>query len=274
MATQALSYDTVSYCLYTAKLRMGDSLETLEAITGRIDQRTDAFMQQLVNAAWRRLQDELANLGYSRLINRTILSRLPAVTTSDPCVFVWINGTGYFDGTSLQSAPALPSDFTHPLKCSERPSGQNSSDFPMEKMVDGLPSVPKSVLNRFWEWRGDSIWLPGGQQINDLIVRYVNYLGDFIDNGTTRWYQAIVPIMRASDPLAWFICAELETARIAMVHEGSLDQAAVYAQAATNGFDRIMNRDVKADQRVNLRRQSRSGRLEGGGSSYYGWGYE
>ena len=273
MATPApnLNYDSVAYCLHTAKVRMGDALDRLEAISGRIVSRTDAYMNQMFNASWRNMQDALANLGYSRLINRVIVGSLPVVTTMDPCLQVWLSGAGYFDGTNLQTAPTLPTDFTHPLRCSERPSGQNSTDFQMEKIVDGIPAVVKQVLNRYWEWRGDAIYMPGAMQVNDLIVRYVNYLPDFTDSGMTRWYQGTVPIMRASDALGWFLCAELESARIAMTHEGDHAQVAAYEAKGVIACDRIMNRDVKADQRVNLRRQSRSGRLEGGG--YYG-GYD
>ena len=253
-----LPYDSLNYILDGVRAKMGVDIDSLEALSGSVFSRTDAYMNQLCNDAWRETQDCLAELGYSRLLSRVIIQGLPVVQVTDPCQQVWLSWDGYFDGANLNLTPALPSDFTHPLQVWERPTGQNSADFLMEKILSDLPSIGKQPFNRFWNWRGDAIWMPGAQQINDLIISYVSYLSDFVDSGTVRWFQQTVPILRCSNAFGWYIAAELENAR----KDGDPDRAAAYATKGEAACAKIMNRDIKANQRVNIRRQSNSGRLE------------
>ncbi len=265
-AYNTTQYEQVGYALNDARTHLGARVDTLQFISGKMLDFTDSFMQQATNNAWRMMQDCLADLGYSELLNRAIIGSLPVVATVDPEVQVWLAQRGYFDGVQLWTNPALPTDFTHPLYVSERPSGQNAYGWRMEKMVDGITPQAKSVLNRQWEWRQNAIWMPGALQVNDLIIRYVAYLADFIDVSTSRWYQQPLPIFRGSRALGWFIASAIENASV----NGDHDLAAAYSQQGESACGTIMNRDVKSDQRVNLRRQSRSGRLEGG--NYTGWG--
>lgn len=125
-------------------------------------------------------------------------------------------------------------------------------------MMDGIPNVQKWTGNRFWEWRANAIWMPGSQIVEDLRIRFATYFPDFADEGTTRWYMQPVPVMRCRDALAWLICAEI-CAGPGMPPE--IQAKAVDFQA--KGYaacDLIFNRDVAMKQRVNVRRQPRSGR--------------
>ena len=121
----------------------------------------------------------------------------------------------------------------------------------MEKMLVGLPALQKTSSIRYWEWRGDAIYMPGSQLVEDLRIRYVNYLPDFADSGTQRWFQLPIPITRASDSLAWFLCAEVVNAR------GDLPLAEAFRQNGTEALNHIFNLDVKADQSVNIQRRAR-----------------
>lgn len=261
--SSAQPYDTISAIVNMANARMNDDLDTLLAVSGKLVGNNNVYSQQTVNTAWRRMQEYLAERGYARMINECIITGLPVAGSIDPGAQAWLSWQGYFDGANFFNLPALPGDFTHPLKIWERWNGQNAqfSDPPMEKILDGLPSTMKTSRMRFWEWRGDTIYMPGSQMIEDLRIRYVQYLEDFIDVGTVPWFSQQVPIVRIADAFAWFICAELVGAR------GEDDRAQSFTAKGEAALNRIFNLDVEADQRVNIRRRPRSGR--GYGTNWY-----
>lgn len=257
--SSAAGYVTVNDVLNVVRVRLNDELVTLYPTAGGIIGSTQVFTQQASNNAWQRLQEYLAERGYARLVSECLISNLPVVASSDPASQTRLSWGGFYDGANSYSAPALPADFTHPLKIWERWSGQNAQfcDPPMEKILDGLPATQKTTANRWWEWREDAIYMPGSQMSMDLRIRYVKFLADFDDVGTTQWFEQPVPIMRCTDSLAWFMCAEYVGAR------GDEAVAALCITKAGQAADRLFNMDVAADQRVNTRRRSRSGRGSG-----------
>lgn len=258
-----LNYDTVNAVLNTARMRLNDKIETLFPVSGKLLGNNQVFSQVIVNTAWRKLQEYLGEKGYDRLVDECIISQFPIVSNPDPASQCWINWQGCFDGNNFFEQPALPQFFNHPLKIWERWSNQNASfgDPPMQKMLNGLPTDRKTTCMRFWEWRSDTLFTPGSQMLEDLRIRHVSYLADFVDVGNTPWFQQPVPIMRCSDGLAWLMCAEVAVSR------GSNDLADVYTGNGEGALARMFNLDVQADQSVNVRRQPRTAR--GFGRGYY-----
>jgi hypothetical protein len=127
----------------------------------------------------------------------------------------------------------------------------------MANMLDGLPSCTKSTYNRMWEWRQDAIFIPGSTQVMDLRLRYAAFLPDIITSGEVQWYNQPIPIMRCLDPLADYLCYEIAGAR-------GDQNAEAFKSKAEEETKQVFNRDVQAKQRVNVRRQPRSGRSHGG----------
>lgn len=261
--SQGSGYDTVNTVLNMTRGRLNDELKTLQASTGKLLDTNQAFSQQTFNTAWRNCQGFLAEKGYGRLIDETVIYQLPVVASLDPAAQCWLNWSGFFDGVNLFPNVALPQGFNHPLKIWERWSNQNAQfgDPPMEKFLDGMPSTAKTTANRFWEWRNDAIYMPGSQMIEDLRIRFVTFLPDIVDVSGTPWFQQSVPIVRIADGLSWFVVAELMAAR------GNPELEEGCTQKGEAALLRVFNLDVKADQRVNIRRQARSGR--GFGRSWY-----
>lgn len=253
----AQNYDTVTFVLNSAKVRLNDKIATLQAVSGQLLDNPNPFTQHLVNMAWRKAQDYLAEKGYDRLVDEVIIKDFPQVPSAsvDPATQAWINWSGCFDTQNFYPEPRLPQYFNHPLKVWERWSNINAefSDPPMQKILNGLPMQMKTTNHRFWEWRVDTLFTPGSQMVEDFRIRHVNYLSDFKDIGTTPWFQQTVPIMRSWDGLAWMICSEVAIAR------GDNALADVYTGNGEGALDRIFNLDVQADQQVNIRRQPRCG---------------
>lgn len=264
-------YDTVYNVLSTTRTRLNDELVTLYPVSGKLLENNSVFTQQTVNTAWRKMQEFLANLGYVRLTDEAQIHSLPAVTNPDPASQVSIGWFGYFDGTVQQSLPVLPLQLMYPLKVWERQSGSQGSFLTLENIFDGLPTWTKSPRNRFWEWRNEAIWMPGSTYLMDLRIRFVQYLPDFLDVQSNPgplqvigpWYQQVAPMVRSLDAFSFFIAAEMAESR-------GLEPQAWRAKGEA-AAKLIMNRDAKAKQRGNIRRASRSGRLEG--YEWGGWDY-
>jgi len=249
-------YDTVNTVLNQARVRLNDELTTLLPVGGRLLKNNQIFSQQVTNTAWRKTQEYLGERGYARLLDEVVMFALPVVAIADPAVQVRLEWTGYFDGTNYFPSPALPRNLNHPLKVWERWSGQAAAfcDPPMEKILDGLPSFTKTTRNRCWEWRGDAIWMPGSLNVMDLRIRFVNFMDDFLDIGGVQWFQQPVPIMRCGDGMSWLMCAELAAAK------GDQDLMERLTTRGEAALSKVLNLDVRADQRVNIRRRPNTGR--------------
>jgi hypothetical protein len=73
------------------------------------------------------------------------------------------------------------------------------------------------------------------------------------------WFESDVPIIRCQEAFSLLICAELAP---------DADTAKAYTEEAEVAIAERMNLEVKAKQRVNVRRQARSGRGFGRTSWY------
>lgn len=214
-------YDTLEAVLNAARVRLNDAYQTPTGaptgqIGGEVLSDTALFATTTINAAWRRLQEFLIGLGYERLQDEAILSNVTATATSDPGILCYIDWVNYFDGSAFNTSPLLPQEFIEPLRVWERTHGAtgNSADFtPMELSVDGISNQPKQARNYSWEWRDDKLYFPGSTAAMDIRVRFSKWLADFVDNATTAYSAQSVPIMRALDAFAWYICSEAANAR-------------------------------------------------------------
>jgi hypothetical protein len=189
------------------------------SLGGEVLTNTQPFTQVMANAGWRRFQSLLASLGVHRLIGEVVVTGVPIVgasispTAPDPGAQIQLNWTGCTDGYTTLTSPVIPQNVIKPLYLWERPTGSNAAFTDMDECLNGLPSVSKLPWNQNWEWRSDSIYMPGATQQTDIRIRAAVYLGDFVTSGMTSWYSQPIPIMRAMSPLAWLIAYELSLSR-------------------------------------------------------------
>lgn len=252
----AAPYDIVNFPLNAARTRLNDRIETLVPVGGQLLDNTQPFTQQLVNDAWRKLQEFLADMGFTRLKRESGAISIPPAGTVDSGAFTSISWTGFNDGVNTSLTPFLPQDLISPLDLWERPfvAGPNAGVFTeMDRIVNGLPAVPKAQWNRQWEWRDDAIYMPGATVQTDLRVRYAAYMLDFVDVGSsaginqfpnTPWFGQPVPIMRSSDALSSYICAEVCKAR------EDMDGAAAFLAEAEGKARLILNRDTQQPKSI------------------------
>jgi hypothetical protein len=268
-APQALPpYSNLEIILFLARTRMNDAVAS---IGGDILTDQQPFFATMVNAAWRNLQTYLTNLGYSRYKRKFFGFALPVTATLDPSqpnIWTW---SSFFDGTSFFTPPTsvLPNDMISPLYLRERITGSNSQFSKMQYMPDGLIECRKHGFNRQWEWKNDSIYIPGSLFSMDFEVEYAAFDADFTvtDNvlGNPNAIPPLtpsnmpVPIMRCESAFANFLCAEAGMGR------DDVD-VPTFIAAAQNDAKLIMNNEVKLKQRTPVQRRSYSR----GGSRFYG----
>ena len=223
-------YDTLESVLVMVRVRL---LDSIVASGGDILTDSAPFTLPACNAGWRRLQEALAVLKFKRLQAEITWSNVPAAPNADPSSQVYISWNGYgLVGGGIIPTPILPADLIMPWKLWERPYNATSPAqmTEMESAENGLPSAPKLNWNRLYDWREDAIYLPGALMTSDIRMRYAAYLNDFTATSDA------VPINRAGNALAFYICAELTKARADLDTDGFLT-AAQQAAAQLAGID-------------------------------------
>jgi hypothetical protein len=246
-------FDTVNTVLNTARVRVNDAIVS---IGGEVLTDNAAFTLVYVNAAWRRLQEFLANAGFAAFTNETFIPNIPITGTADVGAFSFINWFGFSNGATTGMSPVLPGDLIAPMALWERKSG-GSTYYPVDQILGGLPTVPKDVYNRMWEWRDQNIYFPGATVLTDLRIRYKAYMLDFVDNSplpATPWYNQLVPIQRCLNAFAWGICSEFSKAR------GDLD-AGYFDQQAQISATMIYNADAQNAYSRSIMKTSENGRM-------------
>jgi hypothetical protein len=198
-------------------VRLNDAIAQLG---GDVYTDNQPFTLTFINAGWRRFQEMLVNYGVTwfkpegvwGVSTNPLGPPVPPTTASDPGSQQYISWTNFFDGTAKQTAPVLPQNLIAPLVLWERPTGYGNFS-PMDRMDNGLPGVSKFMLNRSWEWRNGAIYVPGATQSTDIRMRYAAFFEDFVAAATEAYANQPIPIVRALNPLAWFIAGEVARSR-------------------------------------------------------------
>ena len=177
-------YDTLDVIEQAARVRVNDAIVS---INGEIFTDMAAFTPNIVNNSWRRVQEFLADRGYAALTDETYYTAVAAWAATDPGKFVWFNWAQYWDGVNNQVAPVFPQNMIAPIDMFERITGSNSKYVPMDQVFqNGLPTANPSggatardTLNRLWEYRSETIYMPGATGQVDIRLRYAKYIADF-----------------------------------------------------------------------------------------------
>lgn len=232
--------DTLESVVNTARSRLNDAIV---AIGGEIFTDNSAFGLTAIIAAWRRTQEYLASRGFQDLIQETIFKNVTACASPDQGQFVWFNWTQYFDGNAPHNTPVFPQNMIYPIAVEERIGGTTGNFTPVDQCFVGLPTVAKGVLNLLWEWRNESIYMPGATGPTDIRLRFAQFLPDFVSSSTDPWNNQPVPIMRVLSCFAWFICSEVARPR------GDMD-AGYFDQQAIAAAELVFGRDYQPAQQV------------------------
>ncbi len=167
------------------------------------------FTLPFLNSAIRQLYRELRNVGDAALIfdNVNIFGLTPinganGLGNPDPATQVYVSQGGYFDGQTINSLLALPSNVLYMERVSERQNGTNNSFVPMTQSEFGLPSRPQEPTLAEWEWRNYNINMVGSTNVTDIRMRYYGSLPTFF-SPTLDFTATFVPIIDCADAVAY-----------------------------------------------------------------------
>lgn len=236
--------DIVMTAINAANTRLNGRVETLQPIGGQIVGNTQAFSQQVVNDAWRKLQNRLADMRYSGLQQETVMTGVPPTAVADPVAQVSFTYAGYYDGAANWPAFALPGTLIQPYELTERPSGSGALFTEMDKIPWSLPRVPKANWNRQWLWRNNTLFLPGALVLTDITLLFAGLFSDFLDTAGATWFQQTIPILNAVDAFADYICREISIAR------QDMDGAVAFQESGDRGALLIANQDTAQGKSV------------------------
>lgn len=212
------------------------------------------FTLPFINSAIRQLYRELRNVGQPTLIkDNVIISSLPifvsptmGVGQLDPSVQTYLGFNGFFDGTTINATPVLPSDVIYPERVWERGSGTNNPFLPMTQPQFGLSSRFQTPVLAEWEWRNDNIWMVGSTQLRDLRLRYYCQLPQFFGQ-TLDFNSTYVPILDCTDAVAY---------KVAVMYARMLGTPSLpdlIAEAKEQMFQ-LKNANTRRSQSVNYQR--------------------
>lgn len=190
--------------------------------------------------------NEVNNHGVNTFTKETVITPLtPTQFPVDPGVQVNISDSGYFDGVVLNTNPQqfVPPDLLVPLFLWERQTGSTENWVEMVERPDGLPSVLPGDRFRIWEWRQDSLFMPGAVQENDIRLRYTGSLAMFVSVNDTLYFRG------ATGALAYYMVSTYLSSKNT--------QAAQMAESRANErLNQIATRNARMKQRMPITRRS------------------
>lgn len=206
------------------------------------DVYTDATLLPFANAAYRKVQRELATAGSPVFLTDDVEKVVAAVGTPDASTQVAIT-----DATADPNQ--LPTDLLEPLKLWERPNGSSDAFVEMADLTGhgGLPSQVQGTTLRFWEWREDGIYFIGATQDVQIRLRYQKALPDLVDGSSPIF------IRHATEPIAYF------TAAMAAASRGA-GATQLWTRAGDDVLEDLVERAVRQQQRTARRRRPFSAR--------------
>lgn len=239
------AYDNAGYILNQSRAIVNDIMEDSG---GDILTNDWSGTWTYLNQAYRICQHELANNGVETNVKEVIMTDLTPCPVSDPEQQVWISQSGYYNGVTNLADPYLPGDMIIPLRLWERFAGTQNPFCQVCPSIDGLPSgMVQTQQFRYWDWRGDVIYLPGASQNNELRLRYVAYFPELTGP------ESVVGYRRMAIALAYMTAYAFAQAR------GSA-QAPAMQSMAQNELDQIVSQTTRKKQR-----RGASKRAYGGG---------
>jgi hypothetical protein len=172
------AYNTAEDLLVRVRTILNDS----EVIGGDIITDQAPFSFDLLNAAFERVQLELAKVGVEVATAEAWLIGLPIMPTIDSEGRMIVDDTGcnifYPNGVGnvFSLTPLLPADLILPLRLWERPTNTANYAEPMRQPNAGLSNMQQSQYLCDWEWKADGLRFRGATQSLDVKILYEKHL--------------------------------------------------------------------------------------------------
>ena len=233
------AYPTAEQVMNRARAIVNDAFR---GGSGRVLTDSAPMSIEFLNSALEELQDKLDNSSAQIFLiqDNIILTPITALPAPNPATQIFISYNGFFDGTTMQKEPFIPSNVVTILRCWERQTGSGLPFQDMEQAQDGLPSVLQGVWLGAWEYRQDKIYLTGSTQTEDLRVRAATRLEPIGSN--TNLADTQIGILASINALATLVAYHYALARGAQAAQAMKEDAAEQSRYIMRRYSRRAQR--------------------------------
>lgn len=209
----ALAYPTIEQIFNLARVYIDDAYAGSTGTLGEGRNFTDSFTPNLtiLNEAITDFIRDMENANVPILHKEANVLNLPVVHgvngsgIADPAVLCYLGFSGFWDGTTLNATPTLPTDLVVPITVMQRASGATNvfgAFVPVPGPIASANQTTGTLGN--WEWRGDAIYMNGSTGSMDVRIVYRSY-PTFWPLTTTpaNFPTTSVPLMDCLEPLAF-----------------------------------------------------------------------
>jgi hypothetical protein len=120
------------------------------------------------------LQDRLISGGVETFTKYGYIRCIPPTAARNPRVIVSIDFHGYFNGMDINGRVVLPPSCLKPLEIWECQTG-GQHWIPMKQLPSSLSSSTQTARFRCWDYKQDTLYMPGATQTNDLKFKMLTY---------------------------------------------------------------------------------------------------
>ena len=153
-----------------------------------------------------------------------LVSPTQGAAAPDPSIQIAITYVGYWNGMTYNSMFALPQICLMVERVWERLNGSNDNFQPLTQCPQGLPSAYQGTYNSFWEYRNDSVNMPGSLSTMDIRLRFQGTLPTLFTPGINT-ATTYIPINDSVDVLAALTLKQLALRQGATMLPGAMDWA-------------------------------------------------
>lgn len=209
---------------------------TANGLAGDILNDNQPYVYTLFFKIYRDLQDELISKGTETFRKFGHIYGVTPTQAANARTNVTITYQGYWNGQTLVPNIVLPADLIKPLEFWECVTGTQTFWSPMKPVSDAIASRPTRPRFGVWDFKNETLILPGSSQTNDLKVQYLCYAPDVTGP------ESLIYVVHAQSALA-----NMMVAAVAKML-GGLEMAAVFQKDADKAIAAIVNRTATAEQ--------------------------
>lgn len=166
-------YVSLEGILNTARIKINDA-GGANGLSGSILNDAQPYTFAMAQERYLYLQDRLISGGVETFTRYGYIRCIPPTANNNARVMVSITFQGYFNGMDINPRVVLPPSCLKPLEIWECNTG-GQRWIPMRQLPSSLNSHAQTARFCVWDFKQDTLYMPGATQTNDLRLKMLTY---------------------------------------------------------------------------------------------------